>query len=125
MIERVWLALGVTWWPLCAAFALVVAAFTRDRACFGGYHLLAGLDQQLALAWPIAIAYVLGHAWLVAVYACVVLETGEVVPSARDAAKTLGVAWWQLALMLLIAVVEYAPAIVWHGIARGAELCGR
>jgi hypothetical protein len=123
-MEQAWRGLRVTWWPICAGFALVVAAFTRDRACFGRYHLLSGLDHHVALAWDVAIAYVLGHAWLVAVYASVVLETGDVVPSGHDAAKVLGVAWWQLALMLVIAFVEYAPAILWQGIAHSVGVCG-
>jgi hypothetical protein len=121
---RAWRTLRVTWWPICVAFALVVAALTRDRVCFGGYHLLAGLDQQIALAWGVAITYVLGHAWLVAVYACVVVETGDVIPSSRAAANALGVASWQLALMLLVALVEYAPAVLWRGLARAAGWCG-
>jgi hypothetical protein len=119
-----WRGLRVAWWPICVAFALVVAAFTRDRACFGRYHLLPGLDHQVALAWNVAIAYVLGHAWLVAVYAAVVVETGDVVPSRHDAVKALGVPWWQLALMLTIAFVEYAPAILWQRIAHVVGLCG-
>jgi hypothetical protein len=124
MMERAWRGLRVTWWPIGAAFAVVVAAFTRDRACFGRYHLLPGLDHQVGLAWDVAIAYVLGHAWLVAVYASVVVQTGDVVPSRHDAAKALGVPWWQLTLMLAIVCVEYAPAILWQGIGRAVGLCG-
>jgi hypothetical protein len=114
----------VAWWPIFLGFAAVIAGFTRDRACFDRYHLLPGLDLQPGLAWTVATIYVLGHCWLAAVYVCLVVQTGEVVPGWRAARTAIGVAWWQVAPMLALVVLEYAPSALWREIAAAAGLCG-
>jgi hypothetical protein len=117
-------ALRLTWWPICPSFAFVVLAFTRDRACFDRYHLLPGIDTQPALAWLVAAIYVIGHAWLIAAFVSVVLETGELLPRPRAAVAALGSTRWKVAAMVVVMAIEYAPADLWRLLARSAGLCG-
>jgi hypothetical protein len=119
-----WRWVRLAWWPIFLALLLVVAGFTRDRACFDRYHLLPGLDRHPVLAWMVAMTYVLGHCWLAAVYVCTVVQTGEVVPRWRAARAASGVAWWQVVPMLALVVLEYAPSALWKQIALSAGLCG-
>jgi hypothetical protein len=105
--------LHMAWWPILPSFAFVVFAFTRDRACFDRYHLLPGIDTQPALAWTVAAIYVLGHVWLVATYLSIVLHTGELLPRPKAALAAIGSKWWQVAAMLVVMAIEYAPAALW------------
>jgi hypothetical protein len=124
VIAHAWRWLRIGWWPIFLTFLLVIAGFTRDRACFDRFHLLPGFDRHQTLASIIVLIYVLGHGWLVAVYACLVAQTGEVVPRWRTARAAIGVAWWQGALMLALLAIEYAPGVLWRQIAQAADLCG-
>lgn len=123
MIPLWWRALRLSWWFLMPAFLAVVMGFVRDRACFDRFHLLPGIDTNAALAWPLATAYVLGHCWLAAAYASVVVETGQLLPGPRALRGTLRPVWLQTIAMLVIAALEYAPASMWSALARAAGLC--
>jgi hypothetical protein len=117
--------LRLVWWPLFPAFLLVVLGFTRDRGCLDRYHLLPGIDTQPALAWSVAAIYVLGHAWLIAMYLCLVVQTGELLPGRRSTMAALGANRWQAVAMLGVFVVEYLPSALWQTVARASGVCGQ
>ncbi len=103
MIDRL---LRLSWWAVFPGFLLVVLGFIRDRACFDRYHLLPGVDTQPTLAWALAAAYVLGHCWLVAAYAYVVVQTGELLPGPRSMRPHIGPVWPQAATMMIVFALE-------------------
>jgi hypothetical protein len=105
------------------AFLLVVAALTRDRACFDRYHLLPMIETRTVPAWAVAAIYTAGHAWLICSYGCVITLTGTLLPSLQEAKAAIGRSWPKIATMLVVFLIEYAPAALWKEVAQLLGAC--
>ena len=123
MTRHVWAILRVSWWGICPVFAVLVVGFVRDRACFDRFHLLPGVETQTPLAWILAAAYVLGHCWLAAAYACAAVASDSPIPAPRELVAALSHAPMHVVAMVILIVLEYSPAGVWAHLARLAGAC--
>jgi hypothetical protein len=101
------------WWALCPAFLVVVSFLTRERACFDRHYLLAGISGRPTLAWIAAGVYVAAHAWIMAVYALTVMDTGKLLPSIGEARRFWGASWSKVVVMVLLFLFEHSPAATW------------
>jgi hypothetical protein len=121
--ERMVRGLRVMWWPLWPAFAALTIRLGIERGCGDPYDLLPAIVGNTAWAWPLALVYVTGHAWIAAAYLITVSAAGTLAPGWR--------VWrglWQhglgmLVLMLAAMAIEYAPVSVWRILAAAAG-CG-
>jgi hypothetical protein len=107
-----------------AGFLLVVAAFTRDRACVDHLNLIPGIARRPVLAWLLAVMYVLGYAWAAVAYALTVREAGALFPTVNQAHAIWGEKWPRPVLLLIVALVDYTPSAVLRTIAKLAGICG-
>lgn len=104
-------------------FLFAVAGFTRDRACFDHLNLLPGIARTPALAWLVAVLYVLGYCWIAAAYALTVRETGKILPRLNQARAFWGGSWPRVLLMLAVLLIEYIPPSVIRAIAATLRIC--
>jgi hypothetical protein len=115
--------LGAAWWPLFPAFAALTARLGIERACGDPYDLLPALTSNPVWAWPMALAYVLAHAWLAVAYGRTALAAGTLAPGAAAWTAAWGRDRYKVGAMAAALVVEYAPMILWRTL--GATLgCG-
>jgi hypothetical protein len=104
-----------SYWIVLLGFGVVVAGFTRDRACVDHLNLLPSIAGRPALALLAGIAYLSGYGWLAAAYAATVAETRELLPTVRELSVVAGVSRWRLVLLLATVVVEFLPLQVVRG----------
>ena len=123
MANRLLRWLDASWWLVLPAFTILVLALTRDRACADRYNPLPAIATHPLQAWTVAGAYVCGHAWLAAAYACTVLRTGTLLPGLREARVAWGSAWPKVIAMIAVFILEYSPAGIWIHLARLMGWC--
>jgi hypothetical protein len=109
-----------TFWVVLAGFVVVVALFTRDRACADHLNLLPQAAGRPPLAWAIAVAYASAYAWLALALAFTVSETGSLVPRLHQVRAVWG-GTWRLALLLALFVLDYLPPPI---LRAAGSLCG-
>ena len=107
-------------WIVGIAFLIVVAAFTRERACGDHLNLLPGLAGQPGPAWLVAVAYTAGYAWTALAYAVTVAVAGTVLPGAGDWRRVWG-RIWPYAGILAVVVLDYLPPPI---LRAAGSLCG-
>jgi hypothetical protein len=103
-----------TWWALFPMFAALTIRLAGERTCGDPYDLLPGVTGDPSWAWPLAVVYVLAHAWSIAVYLTTVSRTQTLLPPARAWRTTWGRDQVKLMLMALALVIEYAPMAAWR-----------
>jgi hypothetical protein len=101
--------LARSYWMALFGFGVVVAAFTRDRACADHLNLLPSIAGRPSLALLAGIAYLTGYCWLAAAYAAAVAATGRLLPAPRDMSVVTGVGRLGLSLLLALVAVEFMP----------------
>lgn len=104
-------------------FLFVVAAFSRERACFDHIGLLPGVARQPALAALLALVYVLGYSWAAAAYAVTARDTRALLPTLAQAHAIWGSAWWRPASLLILLLVDYTPPPLLRAVARLIGVC--
>ncbi len=121
--RAVLVVLRKTSWPVLMAFILIVAAFTRDRACFDRLNLLPSVAQTASLAWVIGGMYLSGYCWIVLAYAVTVRQTGSLLPPLAQARALWGRTWSRVVLLLVVLVVDSTPPSLLSAIARLLKVC--
>jgi len=109
-----------SYWVVCLAFCLVVAAFTRDRVCADHLNLLPAVASRPPLAWAVAAAYMSGYCWVVAAYAATVRATGTLLPD-MVAVTNVWSRPWRFGVLAAGFVLDYLPPAL---LRVGAGLCG-
>lgn len=109
------------WWGVFPCFAALVIRLTMERACADPYELLPALSSRPWFAWPIALVYVLAHAWIVGVYLVTVAETNAIVPAWSDWRAIWAGGTRKLLLMLAVFAIEYAPIAVWRVVGEALQ----
>lgn len=108
-------------WIAGIAFALVVVAFTRERACGDHLNLLPSLAGRAGLAWLVALAYTAGYVWIALAYAVTVAVAGTVLPGAGDLRNVWGRTWPYAGILAVVALDYLPPAVL----SAAAGLCGK
>ena len=115
--------LARSYWMALIGFGVVVAAFTRDRACADHLNLLPSIAGRPSLALLAGIAYLMGYCWLAAAYAAAVAATGRLLPAPRDISAVAGVGRWGLMLLLALVAVEFMPLQAVRGAGKLLGVC--
>jgi hypothetical protein len=100
-----------SWWVIFPAFAALTVRLAAERSCGDPYDLLPVATSNPALAWPLAIVYVLAHAWIAGAYLATAERSRSLVPPIT--VWTSSANPFQILLMLAAFAVEYAPAALW------------
>jgi hypothetical protein len=120
---RIRAVLNGTYLIVFAGFLFVVAAFTRDRACFDHLNLVPGLARRPVLAWLVAVMYVLGYSWVAAAYALTVRESGALLPTLNQGHAIWNSNWARPVSLLLVVLVDYTPTPLLRAIAKLVGIC--
>jgi len=107
-----WLARS--WWLLFPAFAAVTLRLGVERACADPYDLLPAITSNPAWAWPIAVVYVLAHAWVVTAYVTTTVVAETLRPSRGHWRALWGRELYLIVAMAAALVLEYAPIALWR-----------
>lgn len=106
--------LGRSWWLLCPAFAALTLRLGVERACADPYDLLPALTSSPGWAWPLALVYVLTHAWLAVAYVAAAARAGSLLPSGADWRAIWGAGIYKVFAIAAALAIEYAPLAWWH-----------
>ena len=117
-------ALGRSWWVLFPCFVVLVLRLSVERSCSDPYDLLPGLASNPLWGWPIAIGYVISHAWLIGVYLLTAASADSLVPS-RVAFRSMWRADYIKVLLMAVAfLLEYLPVTIWHLVGTALHCAG-
>lgn len=106
--------LTTTWWFVCPVFAVVVLRLLAERACGDPYNLLPAVAANPRWAWPLAVVYVAGHVWMLAVYLITSDSAGTLVPGYEAVQAVWGWHMIKVVLMTALMLLEYSPVGVWR-----------
>jgi hypothetical protein len=112
--DRLIAVLNRSWWIVFPAFAVLAVRLSVDRSCGDPAHLLPELTSNPLWAWPLALLYLIAHLWACAAYALTAARTGSLVPTRAAWRELWGSRLTQIVLLVLVLIIEHAPAPVWR-----------
>jgi hypothetical protein len=112
-----------SWWLLFPAFTVVTLRLGVERACADPHDLLPAVTSNPAWAWPIALVYVLTHAWTITAYVTTTVVAGTLWPSRVQWRSLWGRELYTVVAMAAALVLEYAPIALWRWLGT-AGICG-
>ena len=107
-------AFGRIWWILFPCFAVLVVRLTVERTCADPYDLLPALASNPLWGWPIAVVYVMSHAWLIGVYVLTAAFADSLLPPRSAFQSVWRADSMKVLLMAAAFVVEYLPVTLWR-----------
>jgi hypothetical protein len=113
-----------SYWFVLIGFAVILAAFTRDRACFDHLNLLPSIAARAGLAWLAGLVYLSGYGWIATAYLFTVSRTGKLIPGASDVHSIAGAGLWRVGLLLALVAADYLPLQVVRRVGSVLGLCG-
>jgi uncharacterized membrane protein YhdT len=103
-----------SWWVLFPCFTALTLRLVFERACRDPSDLLPALTSEPRWAWPLALAYVLAHLWVLAAYLVTVSRTQELLPRLSTFGAVWGTDRMKLVFMFAMLTIEYSPISVWR-----------
>jgi hypothetical protein len=101
-----------SWWGVFPAFAAITVRLAFERTC--GDPLLPGATADPAWGLPLALLYVLAHAWSLAAYLVTASRSQRLAPRGAAWREVWGRDRVKLALMAILLAGEHAPAEAWR-----------